>query len=369
MKNAALCLLLLLSSAALNAQNVVNSVAKATEFTIPVSPAFDLLAVSPSQITRPSNIREFKVDWSFRSWRLKPNIAIQAQPIWELAYNRPDLTRYRKAPKWLKTLSTLDVSAGTIEDADQTRRASMALKINLFRQRDPLNDMRLFVGIDSNFRKRQDALTFQIHALKEQRRATASAEKLAVTLAIDSLLQLRDVEARAQKARIQEVAQTYVQAHWNAAHLDVAWGKVFSFDNPALDSLRLRGQASAVWANGSVGLNRKVLLTGMVKYLMQEALDSLSKGGNVLSGGVGFRYGNPKFSFFSELVFSRFDTPPSLEPATLNLTQVEQYSISYGGDWRINYNILLSYGVRLDYSTGFRFKNIVPIAGVSCMMR
>lgn len=362
---------LLLACWNVSAQQDLQSVAKSTEFTIPVSPAFDLLAVSPAQITRPNNIREFKVDWSFRSWRLKPNIAIQAQPIWELAYNRPNLTRYRNAPRWLKTLSTLDISAGTIEDADQTRRASLAVKLNLYRQRDPLNDMRLYVGIDSTYRKRQAQLLDQISTLKQQKKTPglSSDEKLRLTLQRDSLLQLYDLEAKVQKERIREVAQTYVKSYWNAAHLDVAWGRVYSFNNAALDSLSLRGEAMAAWVNGSLGIGKKTLLTGVVKYLRQESLLEGVSAGDVWSGGMGVRYGSPKFNFFTELLFSKFDTPPVVGGTSLNLTQLEQISMSYGGDWRINHNILLSYGVRLDYADGFRFKNIVPIAGVSCMMR
>src|SRR5207248_7754004 len=65
------------------------------ELSIPAAPVFDLMGVTPSQITRASDIKDFKVDWSFKSWRLSPNLAIQAQPFWELIYNRKDLTRYR----------------------------------------------------------------------------------------------------------------------------------------------------------------------------------------------------------------------------------------------------------------------------------
>ncbi|MBL7827969.1 MAG: hypothetical protein JNJ57_15170 [Saprospiraceae bacterium] len=271
----------------------------------------------------------------------------------------------------MKTLSTLDVSAGTIEDADQSRRASLAFKINLFRQRDPLNDMRLFVGIDSSFRKRQDQLSSQIRDVKQQKKAPGltSDQKLRLSLQSDSLMQLYDMESRIQKERIKDVAQTYVKSYWNAAHIDLAYGRVFSFNNAALDSLSMKGQASAVWLNGSAPLGKKAMLTGVVKYLQQSSLVSDATGGDIWSGGLGIRYGSPKFNFFTELVFSKFDNPPTVGSNTLNLTQAEQISMAYGGDWRINHNILLSYGVRLDYAQGFRFKNIVPIAGVSCMMR
>ena len=64
------------------------------EFAIPPSPVFDLMGVTPSQINRTSDIKDFKVDWSFKSWRLNPNIAIQSQPVWELLYRRKDLKKY-----------------------------------------------------------------------------------------------------------------------------------------------------------------------------------------------------------------------------------------------------------------------------------
>ena len=149
-----------------NLQNteVVASIAKATEFTIPASAAFDLLNVNPAQVAKPSNIREFKVDWSFKSWRLKPNLAMQAQPIWELLYNRADMRPYRQANGFMKTLSTLDISAGTVEDDNQVRRVSMAAKINLYREKDPLSDEALFLEIDTSYRSEQLARMNEINA-------------------------------------------------------------------------------------------------------------------------------------------------------------------------------------------------------------
>ena len=51
------------------------------ELTIPASPVFDLMGVTSSQINRTSDIKDFKVDWSFKSWKLSPNLAIQSQPV------------------------------------------------------------------------------------------------------------------------------------------------------------------------------------------------------------------------------------------------------------------------------------------------
>ncbi len=44
------------------------------DFSIPVSSAFDLLGVNPSFDTRSNALRDIKADWSFRSWRMSPNI-------------------------------------------------------------------------------------------------------------------------------------------------------------------------------------------------------------------------------------------------------------------------------------------------------
>ncbi|MEZ4904409.1 MAG: hypothetical protein R2822_23010 [Spirosomataceae bacterium] len=98
------------------------------------------------------------MDWSFASWRLKPNIAIQAQPIWELLYNRPNLLKYQGASKFMKVLSTLDVSGRTIEDENLTRRLALATKITLLRSHDPLDEPDLWRGATERYYEQQQVL-------------------------------------------------------------------------------------------------------------------------------------------------------------------------------------------------------------------
>src|SRR5690242_5162177 len=83
------------------------------EFSIPASPIFDLMNVTPSQINRTSDIKDFKVDWSFKSWRLNPNLALESQPFWELLYNRKDLSKYQNASSFMRRLASADVSFGS----------------------------------------------------------------------------------------------------------------------------------------------------------------------------------------------------------------------------------------------------------------
>ncbi|MBK8450168.1 MAG: hypothetical protein IPL42_09200 [Saprospiraceae bacterium] len=70
-------------------EQTANYLSYAPEFSIPVSPAFDLLGVNPCLVPKPSNLRNFKVDWSFKSYGLTPNLAIQTQPINEIYFNTP----------------------------------------------------------------------------------------------------------------------------------------------------------------------------------------------------------------------------------------------------------------------------------------
>ena len=332
-----------------------------------------MLGVNPSQVAKPSNIREFKVDWSFRSWRLKPNLALQAQPIWEILYNRADMRRYRRANNVMKTLSTLDISAGTVEDDDLTRRVSLSAKINLFRAKDPLSDENLFLEIDTTYRREQLERMEEINEYNFQSKRTKDYDaKLRLLAKVDSVEAIYDTQADAHKVNIQQMAQNYLKNFWNASHVDLAYGRVYTYEGLGLDSLNLRGEAQAVWVNGSVGIGRKILLTGLVRYTVQQKKDSLGAvigKGNVFSGGFSFRFGSPKFNFFAETVISKGDSPKAITDKSLNITQLGHISISYGGDWRISRNVLLTYGVRTDYTPDFKFKNLIPVAGISCMMR
>ncbi|MFZ4544927.1 MAG: hypothetical protein ACOYOA_12815 [Saprospiraceae bacterium] len=365
----------------------VNGIAKATEFSIPVSPAFDLLGVTPSQVTKPGNIREFKVDWSFHSWRLKPNLALQMQPIWEMVYNKPNLQKYRRANGIFRTLSTLDLSAGTVEDDDSKRRASLALKINLYREKDPLLDRKLFLEIDTNYQKMQEERLLALYPLQKQLKKQKNEDKKwAIQLKIDSIESHYVRIETEQKIRIQAIAQQFVKDNWNASHIDLAYGKILSFKNAPLNKLESTGLGDAIWLNFSKGIGKKALITGLIKYTWLNSIDTfkLNPEGNIdldampgassfsprfFTLGLNYRYGSPKFNFFAEAIYSQNLGTDDFSKPQLNLTKSNHIAISYGGDWRINRNLCLTYGVRTILDENAKFSNLVPIAGISCMMR
>ncbi len=346
-------------------QPINNTAEKPLEFSIPVSAAFDLLGVNPSSVMKPGNIRDIKVDWSFRSYRLRPNIAIQAQPIWEIFYNRPHLTRYQRASKFSKMLSTLDLSFGTVEDENQNRRLAMAAKITLLRSKDPLDQPELYNNLteeffqqrletEKNMKLLQDSLS---HVPKDPDMLTT---RLQIQEQITSLQQQMIAMDKGQRQRIQELATLFVKDNWNASFLDVAAGKAYTFQNPVLDSLRLTTSGWSVWANGSVGIGKRLLVTGLARYT-EFAADTLlnARPAKQYLLGLNVRYGSPRFNFFVEALNQSNQAPFQLNALT----------IAYGGDWRFSRNVMISYAVRTVYDRKFTFQNLIPIASISCMMR
>ncbi|MBK7343814.1 MAG: hypothetical protein IPJ06_12425 [Saprospiraceae bacterium] len=187
---------------------------------------------------------------------------------------------------------------------------------------------------------------------------------------IDGLRNKIDELDRKQKQRIQDVAKNRVQKYWNTSYLDVAFGKVYSYKNDSLSNLKLRGQGYAVWVNGCMGVGRKVLLSGVMKYTALNAdLETSQTMQGIFSMGVAFRYGSPRFNFFAEGFYSSSNSDIVFDKSSTALSQITNFSASYGGDWRISRNVLLSYGVRTNYDQSMTFRNLIPVASVSCLMR
>jgi len=344
---------------------------KSSEFSIPTSPAFILLGANPDVITRPGITRDFKVDWSFRSYSLQPNLAIEAQPVWEILYNRPTLAKYRNAHWVMRTLSTLSASFGTVQDSNSNQQMAWALKLNLFREKDPLMERGMYANAEREFKEQAKNLDNQI-------RETAILLKTTRDMETKAQLeqQLADLNAQyaamelSQKDRIKTIAQQYVKENWNASFIDVAFGKRYNYLGSGLKELQMQGAGTGVWVNGSIGIGKKMLASAMVKYtrldikmppLLQDTVsieqpDSVAKSHLI---GFNWRYGNPRYNFFLEVAS---DSPNMF-------LGVGDYYFAGGGDFRIGRNLLLNFALRTVLNDKFHFKTILPIATLACLMR
>ena len=400
----------LLSPSALRAQdqnqgqNPDNSRFSPREFSIPPSPVFDLMSITPSQVNKISDIKDFKVDWSFKTWRLNPNLALQAQPIWEIMYNRKSISKYYRASQLMRRLASLDVSLGTIVNEDNDRRLGYAVKMNLFRQRDPLLQQEVYEGIDERYEQEERDLAMKLKELNHQIDTSNSVLERA---AIRS--QLRQTEeqllglAMRRRNEVSQRARAYTEEYWNAGYLDIAYGRVNTYQVDSagrLKSLRLnRNSGWAMWLNGGIGIGRRLFVAGLIRNSWyEEQLDfqirNLTTGGMVvqkavtqnslLSTGLSLRYGGPIYNFFLEFFYERkrlntadealkeaFTNPAGFEVVgtSVKWMAVSPNNITFGGDWRINRNVAINYGIRSLFDENWKFVSMQPVVTVSCMMR
>lgn len=385
-------------------EETINKRISPKEFAIPASPVFDVMGVTPSQVNRTADIKDFKVDWSFKSWRLNPNLALQSQPVWEIFYNRKDLSKYQAASGFMRKMASLDLSVGSVQDENEDRRIGFALKANLFRKHDPLMAKELYADIGERYKQEKTDLQATLTQLEKQLDSTTNIlEKPALRDQIKSTEeQLLSINSR-RNSEINERAKLFTAEHWNASSLDIAIGRVYSYQTDAegsLKSLRLnRNTGFSGWLNGSLGMGKKLLLSGLFRSSWyEEELEfqlrntqtgeeqtALAVADNMLfTMGMNLRYGGPYFNFFAEFLYERkglktptealekvFGAPTGFEVVgnTVKWDVVQPNTISFGGDWRFNRSVVLNYGMRCIFDRSWTFTRFIPVVSIACMMR
>jgi hypothetical protein len=374
------------------------------ELTIPAAPVFDLMGVTPSQINRTSDIKDFKVDWSFKSWKLNPNLAIQSQPVWEMFYNRKDLSKYQAASGFMRKLASTDVSIGSVQDENNDRRIGFATKFNLYKQNDPLMAKELYGGISEKYQIEKNELLAQLKEL--QLKLDTTGNVLVKPEIRNQIKSTEDQLATINSRRNDEIngrAKIFVGEHWNSSSLDISFGKVFSYQTDSagsLKSLRLnRSTGWGGWLNGNLGIGKKILLSALFRTTWyQEELEFQIK--NINTGeeatqkavadntlytvGLNLRYGGSLYTFFAEFLYEKkglktpvealgeaFTAPTSFTVvnSSVKWDVVHPNTLSIGGDWRISQSVIINYGMRCVFDDKWKFRTFIPIATISCMMR
>ena len=399
------CLVSVSSTAQLQlADNKVVDKITPKEFAIPTSPLFDLLGAAPSQVARSADIKDFKVDWSFRNWRLNPNLAIEAQPVWELFYNRKKIDKYQQASYLKRMFASLDVSLGTVQGESDSRRLGGALKMNLYKQKDPL----LVKGV---YEEVQQAFDEELVELKRKEKELLQA--------LDTLLKPSDVQIKREELRlndvkmasfysrrntaIQEKAASFIKDNWNSAFVDAAYGQIYTYSTDSAGSLNKlslnRNTGAGGWLNFGFGVGKRGLISGLLRTTFyeeeitfsikdkttgEETFEKAIAANRLFSFGLNFRYGGPIYNFFAEVIWegkksttpiqalqSAFTTPEGKEivASSVKWDAVQPYTINIGGDWRISRNVILNYGIRCIMNENFKATTFIPIANISCMMR
>jgi hypothetical protein len=374
------------------------------EFSIPASPVFDLMSVTPSQINRTSDIKDFKVDWSFKSWKLNPNLAIQSQPFWELFYNRKELSKYQRASSLQRRLASTDVSVGTVQDENNDRRIGFAVKVNLFKKHDPLLVKDVYNDIEEKFKKERHDLDSQVRSLKIQLDTTKNVlEKPDIRTQIQAAEEQLMTNNSRRNTEINSKAKIFIDEHWNASSLDVAFGRVYSYKTDSAGSLKTlrlnRNTAWGGWLNGSLGLGKKWLLSGLLRtswyeeelnfqvrnvITLEEETQKAVADNTLYTMGVNLRYGGSIYTFFVEFLYEKkgfktplqalsetFEAPKNFEVvrSSVNWDVVHPNTFSFGGDWRISKSVVINYGMRCLFNTKWKMETFTPVASINCLMR
>lgn len=372
-------------------EQTANYISYAPEFSIPVSPAFDLLGVNPCLVPKPSNLRNFKVDWSFKSYGLTPNLAIQTQPINEIYFNTPKkLKNYYKRSNFLKRMASLDLSAGTvdgntelntksltfkdiegndsiviIENNWRIRSFSYAAKINLYKEYEPLDDKHIFRNVIKEYDEKKADLKAQIVAQKKTMAQTSDMEeKYQIKETIKAFeMELNGLDD-AFIERMKKIVDLYKAEKWNASYIDLAFGQAYDFDSRDSSLLKFKNLRKVrnlwgLWINGSRGFGKNILLSGIARVTGDKNI-LINEKYYQLDCGLNFRYGNYRYNFFTE-IFS---------PVNFNQDVFKGSKfISFGGDWRFSRNVILNYAMRASFDDAGKLENIVPVVSVSCIMR
>jgi hypothetical protein len=337
---------LLLLPATLYAQGSADSIAKGTDFTIPASPAFTLLDANPCRVTRPSFTKDFRLDWIIKEGKLVSDIAIDAQPIWLLFYQDVNLQEYRAKDEINRILSTITLSVGTAEK-DSIRSLAWALKVNVYRSRDPLLDTAYINALTPRFSDRERKLRLRLAGIQdalaeeefpeEQR---DSLELLNETISAD-LDRLRQQE----NDRVKEIEEEYTRVQWNASLVDIAFGRLYSYSSPSIDSLHFISSGFGAWVNGAFGVGQSWLLSALLQFGEREGEPSRMLGANI-------RYGNGSRNFFLEYVFE-------------SAHGEKRHTISYGGEFKASDNLAIQFSLRTDYDRSFNIGKLIPLINLN----
>ena len=360
-----LLFLLLLSGACLAQSsssflNTTEEIVKETEFSIPSAPAFAMLDATPEFIIRPGTLRSFKVDWRIQNYQVAPDLALQAPIFWYLLYARPGgLKKFQDASPVMKMLSTLDLSFCTAALMDVNHMA-VAGKINLYTARDPLLDKKYLKRVQKDVIAEANQLRDELRDLKNNKRSLTEKEE--IVQADKDIFDMENRLRRMEADKLEEIKlarEEYLREHWNTTMVDLAGGLIYTYDNAALDSLRLQYQGYAVWVNGCMGIGASSLVSGVVRYL--------KKGDrNQVMTGVSYRYGSPRYNFFVETLY-QFNS--IYDPTIDDRFSKPEISLAYGGDFRLSRNILLNFALRTNFDQDFNFLKLIPVANIMCLMR
>lgn len=369
-------------SLTLSAQYLDENMPEVTPMGIPSAPAFGLLGVNPEIISKPSDVKEFKVDWRIKNYKLAPDLALEAQPLWYLYYRKKSPSYYSTLDPVQRILSTTSLSLATAK-IDNANHLSYAVKLNVYKEHDPYLDTKRVKSKEDEIKKETKKLIDTLESLRIQ---LSKENDLAKRDSFEQQIEYNRWQvANIKNEKIQEFKEEsidFVIENWNMDMVDLAFGRVYKYDNDAFDSLNFQKAGYGIWINAAKGIGKNGLVTAMIKS------NRIGKNNDLLIG-ASYRYGSERYNFFAELVMNRmqnmfengFDDEeqfanlraPDLGQGWYMFEEGEErqtyWTMSYGGDFKLSKNILLNFSLRTELNGDLSFKRFLPIANIICLMK
>ena len=358
---------------------------KNAEMSIPSAPAFAMLGVNPEMVMRPSDLKSFKVDWRVKNYNLAPDLALEAQPLWHFYYKKRTFDEYAAASRFAKKLSTLSLSMGTAK-IDNINHASYSIKVNLYKKNDVINDTTLLKQLTSEHHRQLDDFNQQLDSLVTLRYQTTDPDrKEEIERQLDVIRYEMKNSHEISRLKYRNILEQYNAENWNNTMLDAAFGSVYTYDNGGIDSLKVKRAGFSMWVNGCLKMGDHGLMSGLFRYT--RIVDSSNK-----MFGLNFRYGSQRYNFYAEVVYEilgnyfdpnqefAFDEDEYFAGKYIedigsgwldfnNTDSKTQYTVAYGGDFKLSKNILLNFALRTQFTSDIKLTRLLPVANIICLMK
>lgn len=374
------CIVLMISQ--LHAQNYQElSDANIGAMAIPSSPAFSLLGVNPELVSRPYDVKEFKVDWRIKNYKIAPDLALEAQPLWWAHYRNKTPKEFLNMGKLERVLSTMTVSLATAK-VDNVNHMAYACKFNVYKEYDPYQDFAIIENSEQDRFNEIVPLTMEIEQLSIKLVDQKNQDSInVINERIEELRYKKKAISRLVMDEFAKSANEKVQENWNMDMVDIAFGRVYKYDNAAIDSLNFQKAGYGIWINAAKGVGKNGLAMGILK------MNKVGVNRNYMLGAA-YRFGTHKYNFFAELVRTKMNNVPDNgffeeeQFATLKSDDIgggwyqyaegeESYTtwtMSYGGDFKLSQNILLNFALRTELTGDLKFTRFLPVANIVCLM-
>lgn len=300
---------------------------------VPNAPALSFLAVTPSKIERPGNLRDLGVaimNGVGEDGKAQQGFVFDAS-VWNLipGYDIP-LDAYRKNPVKY-AIANLQASLGTVRTAGDSAdlMGAFGVKAVIFDRGDPMLDPKVTKALAAGMKT----------CVPDQ---PGEGQSVAC---VDSVAA--------------DIVGKYTIRHWNASQLAVAaaWGT--RFDNAEFDKGSYAGMDG--WLVGAVAVGTNLQLLSQATYKQRTAFDSLP-GYRALNTGVRLIGGSSTFNGFIE-VAREWRTPK--ENAQRPLVVDENVSgWSAGTEFRLAANTWISTGLGTQFTALGKSDRTVVFANV-----